>query len=177
MRGLAATQARPKRLFSQAKVIHDKIVHFFELDMSLALYFAQKLLRKAKLSRGSARTAKSCSKRQKLLNTNTLHSCRILAPPHPLLANLPRPKDPLSHWIEGNNMQMAGEGLARVRVHVLSLFIVVFTCWKFSLSYKECKKIDGCSCLTDEGEVSLKKLAETGTPRWDVRLSADNGRR
>ena len=83
MRGLAATQARPKRLFSQAKVIHDKIVHFFELDMSLALYFAQKLLRKAKLSRGSARTAKSCSKRQKLLNT--LHSCRILAPPHPSL--------------------------------------------------------------------------------------------
>ena len=83
MSGLAATQARPKRLFSQAKVIHDKIVHFFELDMSLALYFAQKLLRKAKLSRGSARTAKSCSKRQKLLNT--LHSCRILAPPHPSL--------------------------------------------------------------------------------------------
>ncbi|CAH3175208.1 unnamed protein product [Porites lobata] len=63
-------------------------------------------------------------------------------------------------------MQMAGEGLARVRVHVLGLFIVVFTCWKFSLSYKECKKIDDCSCLTDEGEVSLKKLAETGTPRF-----------
>ena len=52
--------------------------------MSLALYFAQKLLRKAKLSRGSARTAKSCSKRQKLLNT--LHSCRIVAAfLHPLI--------------------------------------------------------------------------------------------
>lgn len=62
-------------------------------------------------------------------------------------------------------MQMAGEGLARARVHVLGLFIVVFSCWKFSLSYKECKKIDDCSCLTDEGEVSLKKLAETGKPR------------
>ena len=35
--------------------------------MSLALYFAQKLLRKAKLSGGSARTAKSCSKSQTLL--------------------------------------------------------------------------------------------------------------
>ena len=45
------------------------------------------------------------------------------------------------------------------------LFIAIFSCSKFSLSYKECKKIDDCSCLTDEGEISLKKLAETGTPR------------
>ena len=147
--------------------------------MSLALYFAQKLLRKAKLSGGSARTAKSCSKSQTLLKIGSAPCilAAFLHPHHPLLVSLPRPKDPLSHWIEGNNMQMAGEGLVRVRVHVLGLFIVVFTCWKFSLSYKECKKIDDCSCLTDEGEVSLKKLAETGTPRWDpgwdVRLSAD----
>ena len=59
-------------------------------------------------------------------------------------------------------MQMAGEGLARARVHVLGLFIVCFSCWKFSLSYKECKKIDACSCLTDEGEVSLKKTCRNG---------------
>ena len=45
------------------------------------------------------------------------------------------------------------------------LFIAIFSCSKFSLCYKECKEIDDCSCLTDEGEISLKKLAETGTPR------------
>ena len=32
----------------------------------------------------------------------------------------------------------------------------------FVLSVKECKKIDSCSCSTDEGEISLKKLAGTG---------------
>ena len=80
MRGLAATQATKKRLFSQAKVIHDEIVHF--QDMSLALYFPQKLLRKAKLSRGFARIAQSCSKHQKVAQNrvSTLHSCSVLAP-------------------------------------------------------------------------------------------------
>ena len=50
--------------------------------MSLALYFPQKLLRKAKLSRGSARTAQSCSKHQKVAQNrvSTLHSCGVLAP-------------------------------------------------------------------------------------------------
>ena len=64
--------------------------------MSLALYFAQKLLRKAKLSRGSARTAKSCSKRQKLLKIGSA-PCILAAFLHPLILFLwvsPGPRIP-----------------------------------------------------------------------------------
>ena len=79
--------------------------------------------------------------------------------------SLPRPKDPVSPPNRGpwDNMSMAGK-VWQGYMYVV-LFIVVFSYSKFSLSYKECKKIDDCSCLTDEGEISLKKLAETGKPR------------
>ena len=43
--------------------------------------------------------------------------------------------------------------------------IVIYLCLKSVLALKECKKIDVCSCSTDEGEISLKKLAATGKPR------------
>ena len=69
---------------------------------------------------------------------------------------------PCHHQIEG---EMAGKVWRGYRYMYFVLFIAIFSCSKFSLSYKECKKIDDCSCLTDEGEISLKKLAETGTPR------------
>lgn len=39
--------------------------------------------------------------------------------------------------------------------------IAICSLSKFVLSVKECKKIDQCSCATDEGEISLKKLAGT----------------
>ena len=43
--------------------------------------------------------------------------------------------------------------------------IVICLCLKSVLTLKECKRIDDCSCSTDEGEISLKKLAATGKPR------------
>ncbi|KAJ7384164.1 hypothetical protein OS493_023493 [Desmophyllum pertusum] len=45
----------------------------------------------------------------------------------------------------------------------------------FVLSVKECKKIDSCSCSTDEGEISLKKLAGTdGKPRFSQIFLLEN---
>ena len=49
------------------------------------------------------------------------------------------------------------------------LFIPIFSCSKFSLCYKECKKIDDCSCLTDEGEISLKKTGRNGNTKVNGR--------
>jgi len=47
------------------------------------------------------------------------------------------------------------------------------SCLNVVVTVKECKKIDDCSCSTDEGEISLRKLAETGKPRFpDIPSSA-----
>ena len=58
------------------------------------------------------------------------------------------------HEVEGN--------MADQMIHLVLRFIAVWSLSKFVLSVKECKKIDQCSCSTDEGEISLKKLAGTG---------------
>ena len=51
-------------------------------------------------------------------------------------------------------------------IHLVLRCIVICSLSKFVLSVKECKKIDQCSCATDEVEISLKKLAGTeGKPR------------
>jgi len=40
------------------------------------------------------------------------------------------------------------------------------SCLNVVVTVNECKKIDDCSCSTDGGEISLRKLAETGKPRF-----------
>ena len=51
----------------------------------------------------------------------------------------------------------------KVTVFVRSIFF--FSCLKLVLTVKECKKVDQCRCLTDEGEINLWELAGTGKPR------------
>ena len=46
-------------------------------------------------------------------------------------------------------------------IHLVLQCIAICLVPKFVLSVKECKKIDQCTCATDEGEISLKKLAGT----------------
>ena len=57
------------------------------------------------------------------------------------------------HEVEGN--------MAAQMIHLV-LCIAICLLFKSVLSVKKCKKIDQCSCATDEGEISLKKLAGTG---------------
>ena len=51
--------------------------------------------------------------------------------------------------------------MAAQLIHLVLRCIAIFLLPKLVLSVKECKKIDQCSCATDEGEISLKKLAGT----------------
>lgn len=53
---------------------------------------------------------------------------------------------------------MAGQMIFHLTLQCLAICSLS----KFVLSLKECKKIDQCRCSTDEGEISLKKLARTG---------------
>ncbi|XP_020625067.1 uncharacterized protein LOC110062482 [Orbicella faveolata] len=53
------------------------------------------------------------------------------------------------------------------------MIVVVLRCFVFCIclisvvpAFKECKKIDQCSCSTDEGIISLWKLAGTDKPRF-----------
>jgi len=57
---------------------------------------------------------------------------------------------------------MAGKMIHRA---FLLRFIVMCSCLNVVVTVNECKKIDDCSCSTDGGEISLRKLAETGKPR------------
>ena len=52
--------------------------------------------------------------------------------------------------------------MAAQMTHLVLRCIAICLLSKFVLSVKECKKVDHCSCATDEGEISLRKLAGTG---------------
>ena len=52
--------------------------------------------------------------------------------------------------------------MAAQMTHFVLRCIAICSLSKFVLSAKECKRIDQCSCATDEGEISLKELAGTG---------------
>ena len=52
--------------------------------------------------------------------------------------------------------------MAAQMIRLVLRCIAICSLSKFVLSVKECKKIDQCSCATDEGEISLKKLAGAG---------------
>ncbi|KAL9966511.1 hypothetical protein ACROYT_G024596 [Oculina patagonica] len=57
--------------------------------------------------------------------------------------------------------------MAAHMIHLTLQCIAICFLSKFVISVKECKKIDQCRCSTDEGEISLKKLAGTGgKPRF-----------
>ena len=65
--------------------------------------------------------------------------------------------DRSQHEVEGKFSNMAAQ-----MIHLVLRCTSICLLLKFVLSVKECKKIDQCSCATDEGEISLKKLAGTG---------------
>jgi len=61
--------------------------------------------------------------------------------------------------------------MAAQMTHLLLRCIAICLLSKFVFSVKECKKIDHCSCATDEGEISLRKLTGTGgKARYETRI-------